>query len=160
MAEFSSRTVTVDRVIPAPADTIFAVRISPARHADLDGSGMLQGGPGGADRLHLGARFTMAMKQGPLSYRSINEVTVFEQDREVAWKTTGEWKGHTIVGGHWWRYVLTPVEEGTRVQHSYEWGRSVLPRLTIQLPGFPARMARTMPHTLKRLEDIVLSGSS
>lgn len=158
MAQDLLRTVTVERVIPAPADEIFAVLISPGRHAGLDGSGMLQGAPEGPAQLHLGVRFTMGMKQGPVMYRNVNEVTVFEPDRSVAWKSTGDWRGHTIVGGQWWRYTLVPVEGGTRVQHSYEWGRSVLPRLTIQLPGFPSRMARTMPQTLKRLEEAVLTG--
>ena len=38
----SSHEVTVSRRIEAPADTIFRVLANPARHPDLDGSGMLR----------------------------------------------------------------------------------------------------------------------
>jgi uncharacterized protein YndB with AHSA1/START domain len=151
------RTVTVERLIPAAADQIFAVLLSPDLHADLDGSGMVQGSPAGSDELYLGARFTMAMRQGPLKYRSVNEVTEFEQDRTLAWRTTGEWRGRTILGGQWWRYDLLPEKGGTLVRHSYEWGRALFPTVTIQLPRYPQRMARTMPDTLERLEDTVLA---
>lgn len=152
-----SRTVTVERLIPAAADRIFAVLVSPELHADLDGSGMVQGSPAGSEELYLGARFTMAMRQGPLRYRSVNEVTEFEQDRTLAWRTTGEFRGRTVVGGQWWRYCLLPEKGGTLVRHSYVWGRALFPTLTIQLPRYPQRMARTMPDTLKRLEDAVLA---
>ena len=151
------RTVTVERRIPAAAERIFEVLVSPEHHARLDGSGMVEGLPEGPGRLHLGARFSMAMRQGPLRYRSVNEVTAFEPDRMLAWRTVGEWRGRTVVGGQWWRYELSPDDDGTRVRHSYEWGRAMLPTLTIQLPRYPQRMARTMPETLRRLEDVVLT---
>lgn len=150
------RTVTVERVIPAAPGPIFAVLASPAQHAALDGSGMLQGTPSGPDHLHLGAGFSMAMRQGPFRYRSVNDVTEYEQDRSLAWRTTGQWRGRTVVGGQWWRYTLIPVEGGTLVRHSYEWGRAALATLTVWLPGYPHRMARTMPRTLERLEDVLL----
>jgi uncharacterized protein YndB with AHSA1/START domain len=150
------RTVTVERVVPATADRIFAVLADPVQHAHLDGSGMLRGARTGPDRLHLGARFGMAMKQGPFSYTSRNEVTVFAPDRALAWRTTGQWRGRTVIGGQWWRYTLLPAESGTLVRHSYEWGRAALATLTVWLPGYPRRMARTMPRTLQRLEEAVL----
>jgi len=150
------RTVTVERVIPAAPELIFAVLASPAQHAVLDGSGMLQGTPSGPDHLHLGARFSMAMKQGPFRYRSVNDVTEYEQDRSLAWRTTGQWRDRALVGGQWWRYTLVPVEGGTLVRHSYEWGRATLATLTVWLPRYPQRMARAMPRTLERLEGIVL----
>ena len=61
------------------------------------------------------------------------------------------------MGGQWWRYSLQPEQDGTRVRHSYEWGRALVPRVTVQLPRYPQRMARTMPETLKRLEEAVLA---
>lgn len=151
------RAVVVDRLIPATPSAVFAVLASPRRHSLLDGSGMVQGRPDGPDPLHLGARFTMGMRQGRFRYRSVNEVTVFEPDRAIAWRTTGEWRGLTLVGGQWWRYELTPVDGGTRVRHSYEWGRARLATLTVQLPRYPQRMARTMPESLRRLERAALA---
>lgn len=157
MAPDAKRTVTVERLIPAPAADIFEVLATPGQHTGLDGSGMLQGAPSRTERLHLGARFSMAMRQGPFSYRSVNEVTEFEEDRRLAWRTTGQWRGRTIVGGQWWRYLLEPTGDGTLVHHSYEWGRAMLPLVTIQLPRYPRRMARSMPQTLLRLEETVLA---
>ena len=150
------RTVTVERLVPATADRVFAVLISLEHHARLDGSGMVRGVADGPDRLYPGARLTMAMRQGPFAYRSVNAVTEYEQDRTLAWRTTGEWRGRTVVGGQWWRYSLVPWQGGTLVRHSYEWGRAVLPEVTIRLPRYPQKMARTMPETLRRLEDAVL----
>ena len=152
-------TVTVERVIPAPAAAVFAVLCTPGQHAALDASGMLRGSPSGPERLHLGPRFGMAMQQGPFPYRSVNEVTVFEPDRVLAWRTTGEWRGHTVVGGQWWRYTLVPHNGGTLVRHDYEWGRARWAALTVALPRYPQRMARTMPETLRRLEEVVLARS-
>ncbi|MDT0276242.1 SRPBCC family protein [Blastococcus goldschmidtiae] len=151
------RTVTVERFVPAPAEAVFAILVSPERHSALDGAGMVQGAPSGPGRLHLGARVTMGMRQGRLRYRSVNEVTVFEEGRALAWRTTGRWRGHTVVGGQWWRYELTPQDGGTLVRHSYEWGRARLPTVTVRLPGYPRRMARTMPESLRRLELAVLA---
>lgn len=152
-----ARTVTVERCIPAAAEQIFEVLVSPEHHARLDGSGMVKGLPNGPGQLYLGARFSMAMRQGPVNYRSVNEVTAYEQNRTLAWRTVGEWRGRTVVGGQWWRYELSPDDDGTLVRHSYEWGRALLPTLTIELPRYPQRMARAMPETLRRLEDLVLA---
>ena len=93
------RTVTVERLVPATADRVFAVLISLEHHARLDGAGMVRGVADGPDRLYPGARFTMAMRQGPFRYRSVNVVTEFEPDRTLAWRTTGEWRGRTVARG-------------------------------------------------------------
>ena len=156
MGTAASRSVTVERVIPASAGAVFAVLASPARHSALDGGGTVHGAPEGPDPLVLGARFSMAMRQGPFRYRSVNEVMAFEPDRVLAWRTTGEWRGRTVVGGQWWRYELLPADGGTLVRHSYEWGRARFATLTVRLPGYPARMARSMPESLRRLESAVL----
>ncbi len=150
------RAVVVEQVLPAPPGRLFAVLASPAYHLQLDGSSMLRGDPDGPERLFLGARFSMAMQQGPLRYRSVNEVTEFEEDRALSWRTTGQWRGHTVVGGQWWRYRLEPVDGGTLVRHTYEWGRAMFPLLTVWLPRYPQRMARTMPQSLTRLEEVAL----
>lgn len=60
------------------------------------------------------------------------------------------------MGGQWWRYRLEPVDGGTLVRHTYEWGRAMFPLLTVWLPRYPQRMARTMPQSLTRLEEVAL----
>lgn len=150
------KTVSVERVIAAPAEKIFALLASPSRHTELDGSAMLKGSARGPDPLHQGAKFTMSMNQAKVRYRSINEVTVFEPDRAIAWETGGD-LGPLHIGGHWWRYDLEPQADGsTRVVHTYEWGRSRQAR-GLKLLKYPERMGAAMGRTLERLEQAVTS---
>ena len=81
-----SDVVTVERVIPAPADQIFALLADASRHVELDGSGALQGLKQEAKPLQLGSEFGMKMKV-VLPYRMKNRVIEFEQDRRIAWQS-------------------------------------------------------------------------
>lgn len=151
------RAISVSRDIGATPQQIFAVLRDPARHAELDGSGMLRGRPQGPSPLGPGDRFSMGM-QGVVAYRSVNVVVEYESDRLIAWETWGEVRGRRLVGGQRWRYELTPpdgadgtVTGTTRVTHTYDWSRARLARLVIELPGFPKRMGPAMTTTLERL---------
>ncbi|TCP57532.1 polyketide cyclase/dehydrase/lipid transport protein [Tamaricihabitans halophyticus] len=152
-----SRSVHVERLIAAPAEQIFAVLADPRRHAELDGSGMVQGAARVPEHLGLGAEFEMNMRQRR-DYRSVSTVVEYEQDRLLTWETVGRWRGRKVIGGQWWRYRLTPQGQRTLVRHSYLWGRASLPLLTIWLPGFPRRMAPAMRDSLKRLATITERG--
>ncbi|MFG2093904.1 SRPBCC family protein [Streptomyces sp. NPDC048612] len=163
------RAVSVSRDIAATPGQIFAVLRDPDRHAGLDGSGMLRGRPQGPSPLGPGDRFSMGMTQGGIAYRSVNVVVEYEKDRLLAWETWGEFRGRRLVGGQRWRYELTPVDgtddadgaDGsgggatTRVTHTYDWSRARLPRLVVELPGFPRRMGPAMATTLERLASAV-----
>ena len=99
---------------------------------------MLRGDPVGPSRLKLGDTFTMGMSQAGKAYRSMNEVVEFEPDRRIAWQSTGrKWRGHSLVGGQRWRYILQPNPAGTLLEHACVWGYARTPLLTIWLPGFP-----------------------
>ncbi|WP_030415397.1 SRPBCC family protein [Streptomyces sp. NRRL S-1448] len=151
------RTLSVSKDIDAAPERLFAVLRDPARHAALDGSGMLRGRPEGPSPLGPGDRFTMGMAQGPIPYRSVNVVVEYEPDRLIAWETWGELRGRRLVGGQRWRYALTPLDGAadgpatTRVTHTYDWSRARFPRLVVELPGFPRRMGPAMTTTLERL---------
>jgi hypothetical protein len=146
------RSVSVSKQIGAAPPEIFAVLRSPARHAELDGSGMLRGRPDGPTLLGPGDRFSMAMSQGRIAYRSVNVVEEYEEDRLIAWETRGEFHGRRLVGGQRWRYELSAGADGTTlVTHTYDWSRARLPRLTVELPRFPRRMGKAMAATLERL---------
>lgn len=146
---------SVDRVVPASPHEVFAVLTDIDRHAALDGSGMLQGRPDGPRPLVLGSRFSMAMQQARLPYRSVSTVVEYEEDRLIAWSSAGEVAGRRVVGGQRWRYELEPATGGTLVRHSYVWGYAALPRLTVELPGYPQRMRIAMALTLRHLgEDL------
>ncbi|MGA5566266.1 SRPBCC family protein [Streptomyces platensis] len=165
------RAISVSRDIVATPRELFDVLRDPARHAELDGSGMLRGRPQGPSPLGPGDRFSMGMAQGRIAYRSVNVVVEYEKDRLIAWETWGELRGRRLVGGQRWRYELTPVNgtDGTagtdgdgdggtgttRVTHTFDWSRARLPRLVVELPGYPRRMGPAMTTTLERLASAV-----
>jgi uncharacterized protein YndB with AHSA1/START domain len=146
-----ARQVRVVRLIETRPHTLFQLLTDPQCHARLDGSGMLRGDPVGPDRLQLGATFTMGMSQAGKAYRSTNQVVEFEPDRRITWRSTGTWRGHTVVGGQRWRYILHPDQAGTLVEHAYVWGYARMPLLTVWLLGFPRRMGSTMERSLANL---------
>lgn len=157
-AAVPARALSVTRELAASPQQIFAVLRDPARHAALDGSGMLRGRPDGPALLGPGDRFGMAMAQAGIAYRSVNVVVEYEVDRLIAWETWGEFRGRRLVGGQRWRYELhqPPAADDsgpalTRVTHTYDWSRARFPRLVIELPGYPRRMGPAMTTTLARL---------
>lgn len=112
----SSDQITVERTINAPADRIFALLSDAAKHSEIDGSGTLRGTKQASRPLKLGTRFGMSMHMGA-AYKTSNEVIEFEQDRRIAWKTTGA-KG--LIGGRIWRYELAPTDGGTLVKETWD----------------------------------------
>lgn len=137
----SARSVSASAVVAAPAAEIFDLLCDPARHGEIDGSGMVQASRDGALRLALGTRFGMDMKLGPLPYRISNTVVEFETDRRIAW---------AHFGGHRWRYELEPVEGGTRVTETFDWSTAKAPKF-IELMKYPAKNLTAIERTLERL---------
>lgn len=137
----------MSRVIEASPEAIFDVIADPARHGEIDGSGMVQNVRGEAARLELGSKFGMDMKFGPIPYRISNEVVEFEENRLIAW---------AHFGGHRWRYELEPVDGGTKVTESFDWSTSKFPQ-GIELMGYPKKHPANMEATLERLAALVES---
>lgn len=142
-----NRSVSVSRVINAPAEAIFAILDNPARHADIDGSGTVKGARGADQHLKLGDRFGMDMKMG-VPYRISNKVVEYEADRLIAW---------AHLGGHRWRYELEAVEGGTRVTETFDWSTAKFPPF-IELMGYPRKHLPNMERTLERLAALVDAG--
>jgi uncharacterized protein YndB with AHSA1/START domain len=87
MAQIPQNTVvSVDRIIKAPPDSIFAVVADATRHPEIDGSGQLVTAKDGARQLTLGSTFGMSMKLG-VPYSVSNTVVEFEKDRRIARQT-------------------------------------------------------------------------
>ena len=64
-AEATRDVATVERLIAAPAETIFDLLADPARHAEIDGSGTVRGvSESEGQRLALGDKFGMSMHMG------------------------------------------------------------------------------------------------
>lgn len=143
----AERVVSVSRVIQASPEAIFEVVADPARHGEIDGSGMVQNVRGESKRLELGSTFGMDMKFGPLPYRISNKVVEFEEGRLIAW---------AHFGGHRWRYELEPVDGGTKVTESFDWSTARIPK-AIELMGYPKQHPANMEATLDRLAALLES---
>jgi uncharacterized protein YndB with AHSA1/START domain len=148
-----AESVSVERVIPAPPEAIFAYLVDPARHAEIDGSGSVKSAKAGSQQLELGSTFGMSMKMG-LPYSMVSTVVELEPNRRIAWQTRGPGPIGRRVGGRTWRYELEPVEGGTLVRET--WDVSTESGITRPLVGLGARKtAGNMAATLERIEQLV-----
>lgn len=145
--------VSVERVIAAPPEVLFAIIADPSRHADLDGSGTVQGSswPPGT-LLREGDEFGMRMRWG-LPYSTSNVVTECEENRLIAWRTVFPAPLRPFAGGRTWRYRLEPVADGTLVRETWD----ISTEAALTRPGV-RRMAaltrRNMAATLERLAEL------
>ncbi len=109
-------TISVERVIDAPAEQIFALIADAGKHSSFDGSGTVDRSAERSQPLTLGSKFGMSMRGRPetlfLPYRTTNTVIEFEADRRIAWKTTMGPLG--LIGGRIWRYELEPGRRAAR----------------------------------------------
>ena len=145
----AEQMVSVSRVIKASPEAIFDVLADPARHAEIDGSGMVQKVRGDCTRLALGAKFGMDMKMGPLHYKISSTVVEFEENELIAWAHFGK---------HRWRYELEATEvdgvPATNVTETLDWSTARLPK-AIELAGYPKKNPVSMEATLGRLAAIL-----
>jgi uncharacterized protein YndB with AHSA1/START domain len=150
----SDDTVSVERVIPAPADKIFDLLADPARHRDIDGSGTVRDAKRGSERLALGSKFGMSMKMG-LPYSMVNEVIEFDENRCIAWQTLPpvSW-GAKLGGGRIWRYELEAVDGGTRVRETWDISQEAGLSKPLVSRG-SKKTAENMDKTLVRIEQVV-----
>lgn len=149
----SRNSVSVDRVIPAPAERIFDILANPTRHTDFDGSGSVKAAADDApERLALGSKFQVAMKRG-VAYSMLNTVTEFEENRRIAWspKPAGG-RGAKFVG-RIWRYELEPVGEGTKVTETWDISEEGL-RFVLRYVAMNGTR-KAMEKSLEQLEGLV-----
>jgi uncharacterized protein YndB with AHSA1/START domain len=147
----SQDVVTVERVIPAPPQEIFALLADPRRHSEIDGSGTVKAAKDLPPKLELGATFGMNMHRG-MKYSMINTVVEFEQDRRIAWQPFPPFPFSLAIGGRIWRYELEPVEGGTRVRETWDVTKERIP-LLVRRDAPTAK--RGMEATLARIEEIL-----
>ena len=150
----SRDTISVERVIPAPAERIFDVLADPARHREIDGSGSVQATTADAPaRLTLGATFQVSMKRG-IGYSMVNTVTELEENRRIAWSPKpASGRGNRFVG-RIWRYTLEPVEGGTKVTETWDISKEALRFVLRYVAVKDTRKA--MEKSLENLEALVV----
>lgn len=146
--------VSVERVIPASPQAIFALLSDPAQHRAIDGSGTVRDAKSSGAKLELGSTFGMGMRLG-IPYSTTNEVVEFEPDRRIAWapRMAGP-LGRLAPSGRRWRYELEPVDGGTRVQETWDISRDALKGF-FRRGRLPERVRRDMEATLDRIEKLV-----
>jgi uncharacterized protein YndB with AHSA1/START domain len=146
---------TVERVIAAPPEKIFALLADPRRHHDIDGSGTVHEAKNAPDRLTMGSKFDMSMKVG-ISYSMQSTVVEFEEDRRIAWQSRGAGKLGSMFGGRIWRYELEPVDGGTRVRESWDISEE---RMKAMVRPARKKTRTSMEKTLARIEELVTVSS-
>jgi uncharacterized protein YndB with AHSA1/START domain len=146
-------TVSVERIIKAPASAIFALVADAGKHAGFDGSGTVQHSTAESIPLKEGSKFGMSMKMG-LPYRTTNTVIEYEPDRRIAWQTT---MAGGLVGGRIWRYELEPTDGGTLVRETWDVSRDKQ-RWWLKSSGMPKQAEKGMRATLERIAEFVEKG--
>lgn len=136
-----AKIVSHSIVVPAPAQEIFNLLADPRRHSEIDGSGSVKAAKINApERLSLGAKFGMDMKIG-LPYKITNEVVEFEESKQIGWRH---------FGGHIWRYILEPVDGGTKVTEQFDWNTNKSP-LFLKLMNAVENNGKSIQKTLDNL---------
>ena len=150
----SNDVVTVERVIPAPPEKIFALLKDANRHKDFDGSGTVRDAHGEPEPLTLGSKFGMHMKIG-MPYSMVSTVVEYDENRRIAWQPRPGYPiANKLAGGRIWRYELEPVEGGTLVRESWD----ITHEAALSKPAVRPARGRTreaMTKTLERLEKLV-----
>jgi uncharacterized protein YndB with AHSA1/START domain len=147
--------VSVERVIPAPPEAIFALLADANRHRDIDGSGTVGDAHGEPDRLQLGSSFGMSMKMG-VPYSMVSTVIEFDENRRIAWQTRGPTPLGRFVAGRIWRYELEPVDGGTLVRESWDIRHeSLVTKPVVRKAAGETR--KNMAKTLERIEQLTTS---
>jgi uncharacterized protein YndB with AHSA1/START domain len=143
--------VSVERLIPATPEAIFALISDPNRHQEFDGSGTVRSAKRVPAKLALGSTFGMSMRMG-LPYSMTSRVIEFEQDKVLAWQTLPPVKiAERFAGGRIWKYVLEPVEGGTLVTESWDISQeAAFSRGVVRKAAEETR--KNMAKTLERIE--------
>jgi uncharacterized protein YndB with AHSA1/START domain len=153
-------TVSVERVINAPAAQIFALLADAGKHASFDGSDSVNHAAQASVPLSMGATFGMAMRGRKetlfIPYRTTNTVIEYEPDRRIAWKTTA--LGGRF-GGRIWRYELSPAPTdgaGTLVRETWDVSEDKQ-KWMITSGSMPKLTERGMRATLERIAKLLES---
>ncbi|OBF84477.1 dimethyladenosine transferase [Mycobacterium sp. 852002-51163_SCH5372311] len=148
-------TVSVERVINASPDKIFALLADAGKHASFDGSESVNHAMQESVPLTKGSKFGMAMRGRKetlfIPYRTTNTVIEYEPDRRIAWQTTSL---GGLVGGRIWRYELTPADGGTLVRETWDVSQDKQKKLITS--GSMAKLTEEgMRATLERIARLV-----
>ena len=155
--ELVADRVTAARRIAAPAQAIFLLVSDPARHIDIDGSGMLQAAPDARPLTAAGQTIDMNMDRRPLGdipdmaeYTVRCTVTQLIPDRLIEWAVRAVGKPPA---GHVYGWQIEPITDGEcLVSHYCDWA-SITDELRAKFswPVVPADRLENSVENLDRL---------
>lgn len=150
----SEKSITVSRVIDAPAEEIFEILTLPAKHPSLDASGTVISGTDQRIQ-NVGDVFVMNMHAEMMGgdYKTENHVTGLDPNKLIAWKPCPE--GTTVEDNGWeWVYELQPEgSDSTTVTLTYSWEHAN-PKVTKKI-SFPLFGEKVLEESLERLASTV-----
>jgi uncharacterized protein YndB with AHSA1/START domain len=148
--------VSVERLVPAPPERIWAFVADPRRHQEINGNATVRSAFDVPPRLSVGSTFGMNMDFGG-EYTMVNTVIEYDEGRRIAWQarpSDGGARWRRIFGGRIWRYELEPVDGGTRVRESWDVSQEgkLGTRWLVRLYG--PQTKTNMEKTLQRIEEL------
>lgn len=150
----SEKSITVSRLIDAPAEEIFEILTLPAKHPSLDASGTVISGTDQRIQ-NVGDVFVMNMHAEMMGgdYKTENHVTGLDPNKLIAWKPCPE--GTTVEDNGWeWVYELQPEgSDSTTVTLTYSWEHAN-PKVTKKI-SFPLFGEKVLEESLERLASTV-----
>lgn len=147
-------SITASRIIDASSDAIFDVLSNPEKHAQIDGSGMVQSDEK-TDRITaVGQVFTMNMFWDKLGgdYRTDNHVVGFDENKLLAWKTADS--GQEPAGWEWVWELEPQGPDSTNVSVTYDWS-SVTDKDVLKKISFPVVEQESLEESLGNLASAV-----
>lgn len=150
----SEKSITVSRLIDAPAEEIFEILTLPAKHPSLDASGTVISGTDQRIQ-NVGDVFVMNMNAEMMGgdYKTENHVTGLDPNKLIAWKPCPE--GTSVEDNGWeWVYELQPEgSDSTTVTLTYSW-EHVNPAVEKEV-SFPLFGEKVLEESLERLASTV-----
>ena len=144
----SADRVTATRRIAASAHAIFLLVSDPARHVDIDGSGMLQAAPDARPLTEVGQTFDMDMDRRPLGdipnmaeYKVHCTVTRRFPDRLMEWTVQGADRSNRSPTATAWSQLLRLVRNQRRASEEVR---------VAGRPGRPVGALARQPHPTGR----------
>jgi hypothetical protein len=134
--------------VSAPAAELYAMAADPRRHAELDGSGTVQGNLKAPDVLVEGSKFSTSMKMFGMPYRLTSVMTQLKPNEVVEWR-------HPF--GHRWRWKFEELSPTlTRVTETFDFrdaGELKKKLKYYERTGFAKSNATGIEATLTKLHD-------
>jgi uncharacterized protein YndB with AHSA1/START domain len=143
----SDDSQSVTRTVPVPAARLFAVLVDPGMHAEIDGSGMVQGAATHEPITGTGDVFRIDMRHPAFGdYQMDNHVREYVEGERIAWAPA---RADAQPVGHVWIWELQSEGDGTVVVHTYDWS-GVPEELRAQIP-FPVVTEEQMGESIDKL---------